>query len=100
MNNLELDADIITRLTRLFSAVADTTRIRIILLIMDRERRSTDIALALDMTTSAVSHQLRWLRERRIVSARRQGREIHYQLADQCVHELIAIALQHVQETE
>jgi ArsR family transcriptional regulator len=92
------DEKTIQHLTDLFSAVADPTRARIILLILDAERRSGEIAAALDMTPSAVSHQLRWLRERRIVVARREGRETYYQLADDCIRSMVQIALQHICE--
>lgn len=94
------DEIVIGKLTGLFGAVADTTRLRILLLVFDTERRSGEVADSLDMTASAVSHQLRWLRERRIVVARKQGRETYYQLADDCIRTLLCIALQHVQEED
>lgn len=91
-------ADTVGQLTDLFAAVADATRLRILLLVFDAERRSGEIADALSMTPSAVSHQLRWLRERRIVAARRQGRETYYRLADDCIRDLLCVALRHVSE--
>ncbi|MCI0712935.1 MAG: metalloregulator ArsR/SmtB family transcription factor [Chloroflexi bacterium] len=90
----------IQRLGELFSAVADTTRLRIILLIRDHGTRSTDIAAKLDMTASAISHQLRWLRERRIVKAEKIGRETYYSLNDECIAELLEVALRHLAEEE
>ena len=94
----QYDTATITGMADLFSAVADHTRLRILLLVFDHERRSGEIADTLDMTPSAVSHQLRWLRERRIVAARKEGRETYYQLADDCIRTLVCIALQHVNE--
>lgn len=88
----------VAQLTDLFAAVADATRLRILLLVFDAEQRSGQIADALAMTPSAVSHQLRWLRERRIVAARKQGRETYYRLADDCIRDLLSVALQHVAE--
>ncbi len=95
----DYDNETINQLTALFAAVADATRLQIVLLVRDRERRSGEIAALLGMTPSAVSHQLRWLRERRIVAGRKQGRETYYRLADACIGTLVTIALQHVRET-
>jgi DNA-binding transcriptional ArsR family regulator len=95
---LYTDESLVHRLTELFAAVADVTRMRIILLIFDTEQRSSDIAAALDMTASAISHQLRWLRDRRIVAGRKAGRETYYRLADDCIRQLVQLALHHVQE--
>ena len=95
-----VETQTIQRLGELFSAVADTTRLRIILLIRKHETRSTDIAAQLDMTTSAISHQLRWLRERRIVKAAKIGRETFYSLNDECIVELLDVALRHIGEEE
>ncbi len=98
MSLLMVDDTTIQQLVDLFSAAADPTRARIILLIFDAERRSGEIAAALEMTPSAVSHQLRWLRERRIVSARHEGRKTYYQLDDDCIRTMVQLALQHVCE--
>lgn len=86
------------QLTRLFNAVADPTRAKIILFIMDEKKRSSDIATMLDMTTSATSHQLRWLRERRIVVSEKVGRETFYALSDDCIREIVEVALNHIRE--
>lgn len=96
----DYDEATIDQLTALFRTVSDATRLRIVLLVRDGERRSGEIAAALDMTPSAVSHQLRWLRERRIVTGRKQGRETFYQLADDCIRTLVTIGLQHIQEED
>ncbi len=93
-----IDNDTMQRMVDLFSAVADTTRVRIVLLVFDCEQRSSDIARRLEMSPSATSHQLRWLRERRILASRKQGRETYYRLADDCIRELIRTALGHVRE--
>ena len=90
----------IDQLTRLFNAVADPTRAKILLFVMDGKRRSSDIAAMLDMTTSATSHQLRWLRERRIVVSEKIGRETFYALSDDCIREIIEVALRHIHEED
>ena len=90
----------INLLTRLFNAVADPTRAKIILYVMDGQKRSSDIATMLEMTTSATSHQLRWLRERRIVISEKIGRETFYALSDDCIREIIEVALRHIHEED
>ena len=91
--------DTIDQLTTLFGAIADPSRARMLLLLLDGEKRSGELAEALEMTPSAISHQLRWLRERNIVTARKEGREVFYQLADACIFEIIHVALNHINET-
>ncbi|MBZ0305428.1 MAG: metalloregulator ArsR/SmtB family transcription factor [Anaerolineae bacterium] len=86
------------QLTILFSALADPTRAKMLLLLRDGEKRSGDLAEALAMTASAVSHQLRWLRDNNVVTARKEGREVYYHLADACIREIIDVALRHIQE--
>ncbi len=86
------------QLTILFSALADPTRAKMLLLLREQEKRSGDLADALSMTASAVSHQLRWLRENNVVTARKVGREVYYHLADACIREIIDVALRHIQE--
>jgi DNA-binding transcriptional ArsR family regulator len=93
-----MESTTIKRLEELFSAVADTTRLRIILLLRQNRIRSSDIALKLEMTTSAISHQLRWLRDRRIVKVEKIGRESYYSLNDECIGELLNVAIKHIEK--
>lgn len=95
-----MENSLVKQLGALFSAVADTTRLRIILLVREKSTRSSDIAAKLDMTPSAISHQLRWLRERRIVRAEKIGRETYYSLNDECIAELLDVALKHIGEED
>jgi ArsR family transcriptional regulator len=80
----------------LFSALADPSRIRIISLLLDGDVCVHDIQKALHMTQSAVSHQLRLLRDLRVVRARRDGRHIFYALDDTHVRNLYLQSLEHV----
>lgn len=89
---------LLDQLTRFFDALADPTRAHLLLLIRDGEKRSGDLAAALEMTPSAISHQLRWLRERDFVAVRREGREMYYTLADACIRDILDTALRHIQE--
>lgn len=80
----------------LFTALADPTRIRLVAALAARELCVCDLAATLGATESAVSHQLRLLRARGLVRARREGRLVFYALDDDHVAELYAAALEHV----
>lgn len=80
----------------LFGAVADPTRLRIVAALAARELCVGDLAATLAMSQSAVSHQLRVLRDRGLVRARRDGRLSYYALDDEHVAGLFGQALDHV----
>ena len=84
----------------LFATLADPSRARIVhlLAISDRELCVCDIARVLGMTVSALSHQLRFLRERRAVERRKAGRIAYYHLIDDHLRELVLGAATHVAE--
>ncbi len=82
-----------------FATLADPTRARILhALALAPELCVCDLALALDMSVSALSHQLRYLRERDVVARRKDGRIAFYALADQHVRHVLADALTHIAE--
>jgi ArsR family transcriptional regulator, lead/cadmium/zinc/bismuth-responsive transcriptional repressor len=85
-------------LAAIFKALADPTRVRIMSALAGREFCVNDLAAALDMGQSAVSHQLSDLREMRLVAARREGRHVFYRLADDHIELLFAVGLEHVKE--
>ena len=89
----------VERLSRLFSAFADPTRLKILhaLNVID-ELCVCDLAALSELSVSAVSHQLRLLRDRELVHARRDGRMVFYSLADEHVSELMAIGAEHANE--
>ncbi len=90
----------IERLSRLFSAFADPTRLKILnALNLTNELCVCDLAALTDLSVSAVSHQLRLLRDRELVHARRDGRMVYYSLADQHVAQLMAIGTEHANES-
>jgi DNA-binding transcriptional ArsR family regulator len=90
----------IDRLSRLFSAFADPTRLRILhALNLTQELCVCDLAALTDLSVSAVSHQLRLLRDRELVHARRDGRMVYYSLADEHVGQLMAIGTEHANES-
>ncbi len=85
------------QLAELFSALSDASRVRIISLLLDGEMGVGALAEKLDMTESAVSHQLRGLRQMRFVRARKAGRQVFYRLDDDHVEKLYRMGLEHVQ---
>ncbi len=82
----------------LFKIFGDSTRIRILSALAQAEMCVCDIAIVLNMTKSAVSHQLRILRQAKLVKNRRNGKEIFYSLDDDHVESIIDLALDHVKE--
>jgi ArsR family transcriptional regulator, lead/cadmium/zinc/bismuth-responsive transcriptional repressor len=86
-----------THLADLFSALSDPTRLRIISVLLDGEMNVGDLASQLAMSESAVSHQLRGLRQLRLVSSRKNGRQVFYALDDDHVAKLYRLGLEHVE---
>ena len=84
-------------LADLFSALSDPTRLRIISVILEGELNVGDIAAQLHMTESAVSHQLRGLRQLHLVRSRKDGRQVYYTLDDEHVARLYRLGLDHVE---
>ena len=94
-----LPARTIERLSRLFSALADPTRLKILnALTVTDELCVCDLAVIADLSVSAVSHQLRLLRDRDLVNARRDGRMVYYSLADDHVSILMNTGIEHINE--
>ncbi len=85
------------KLAELFSALSDASRIRIIALLMQGEMSVRALADGLGMTESAVSHQLRGLRQMHLVRARKSGRHVFYTIDDEHVSRLFTLGLDHVQ---
>jgi DNA-binding transcriptional ArsR family regulator len=86
-----------THLADLFSALSDPTRLRIISVLLKGEMNVGDIAAQLEMTESAVSHQLRGLRHMKLVRSRKNGRQVYYALDDDHVAKLYLLGLDHVE---
>jgi len=86
-----------TRLAEIFKALSDPTRVRIISALSHTELCVCDIAATLGMSQSAISHQLRTLREMRLVRSRREGRMVYYKLDDEHIRDLFQRGLEHVE---
>ena len=85
-------------LAELFKVFGDPTRIRILFVLSETEVCVCDLARALNMTQSAVSHQLRILKQSRLVKNRREGKSMFYSLADDHVRTMIAQGREHILE--
>ena len=87
-----------SQLAELFRALSDPSRVRIIAALIDGETNVGALAEIVGISESAVSHQLRTLRQMRLVRARKQGREVYYAIDDDHVNELFQRGLDHVRE--
>lgn len=82
----------------LFKAFGDPTRVHILSLLAQEELCVTDIAQAVDISQSAISHQLRILKQMSLIKYRRDGKNLLYSLADDHVHTILHTGLEHVLE--
>ena len=101
MENLEnsyLDEEIVYDLADLFKLFSDSTRIRILVALFVGELCVGEIAEKLEMSQTAISHQLRVLKQNHLVKYRRQGKSMIYSLADDHVKTIIDCAVEHVEE--
>lgn len=85
-------------LADLFKVLGDSTRIRILCVLYNGELCVNDIADKLGMTTSAISHQLRILKQSRLVKFRREGKTIFYDLDDAHIFSILRQGMEHIQE--
>ena len=92
----QVSADLIADLAEIYRTLGDPTRLRLISLLIDSERCVGELAGLLDLSISAVSHQLRALRRLRMVRARRKGRHVYYRLDDEHVEMIFRYGLEHV----
>jgi len=90
--------EIIYDLAELFKVFGDSTRTKILTALFECEMCVCDIGKLLGMTKSAISHQLRILRQSKLVKARKSGKEVFYSLADEHVKTIFQMAIDHVTE--
>jgi DNA-binding transcriptional ArsR family regulator len=91
-----VDDVVAAQMAELFSALGDTSRIRIIGGLTAREMNVGELAELAGISHSAVSHHLRHLRQMRLVRARKEGRHVYYQLDDGHINDLFRCGLEHV----
>lgn len=89
---------VLADVAELFKIFGDLTRVRIIFVLFQHEECVRDIADKLDMTQSAISHQLRILKQSRLVTSRREGKTVFYALADDHISSIFGQAMEHIQE--
>ena len=98
MSELRKDDEMLYDLADLFRMFADSTRVRILNELMKKEVGVTELANELQMTTSAISHQLRILKDSRLIRSRRDGKGILYSLADAHVRTILNMGIEHLLE--
>ena len=93
-----LDEEELIEMAELFKVFGDSTRIKILCILFDGEKCVQEITDAAGASQSAVSHQLRILKQARLVKNRRQGKQICYCLADDHVKTILGMAKEHLEE--
>lgn len=96
--NSYADDEIIYDLADLFKVFSDSTRIRILVALFDGELCVGEIAERLEMSQTAISHQLRVLKQNHLIKYRRQGKSMIYSLSDDHVKTIIDCATEHIEE--
>lgn len=96
--NVQPPEEILYELAELFKVFGDSTRIRILYVLFEHELCVGDIAELLNMSQSSVSHQLRILKDAKLVKYRREGKSIYYALDDDHVYHIIEMGMEHVEE--
>ena len=92
------DETVLYDLAELFKVFGDSTRVRILYVLFEAEVCVCDLAAALNMTQSAISHQLRILKQNKLVKSRREGKQVFYALADDHVYAILNQGVEHVTE--
>lgn len=91
-----IDGESVIKLSELFKALGDPTRVRLIYAMSQSELCVHDLSVLLDMGQSAVSHQLKYLWNLRIVKRRKSGKTVYYSLDDTHIEEIFLQTLQHI----
>lgn len=92
------DIKIINELSEFFKVFSDTTRLRILEVLLEKETYVGDIANKIKVSPSAVSHQLSYLRSTNLVKTRKEGQVIYYSIADNHIKVIIKYGLEHIKE--
>lgn len=98
MESSILDEYTAANVAELFRAFSDSSRVRILSVIVEQEMNVSQLAELVGVTDSAVSHHLRGLRQMRLVKFRRDGKEVYYSVDDPHIIELFQLGIRHVQE--
>ena len=93
-----LNEKILSLISNFYKALSDSTRLKIICALQENELCVCDISVLLNMTKSAVSHQLKYLKQLDIVKNRKDGKEVFYSLADEHVKKIFNLSAKHMGE--
>ena len=93
-----MDKDVMLQIAELFKAFGDPTRVHILSLLLKQELSVGDIAEGVELSQSAISHQLRILKQMDLIKFRREGKNLLYSLADDHVRTILEMGLEHVME--
>ena len=97
-NKTDHDIEMLFVLADLFKVFGDSTRLRVMVTLSDSEMPVMEIAEALGMEQSTISHQLRVLRQNKLVRVRREGKQMYYSLDDDHVKKIIEMGMDHILE--
>lgn len=101
INSIEsIDAVLIEEMAVLYKMFADSTRLKIMQVLQNNELNVCEIACLLNMTHSAISHQLATLKMMNLVKSRKNGKEVYYSLADEHISMIISIGKDHILEVK
>ncbi len=92
------DYNIITDLSDFFKIVGDSTRLQILMALEHGELCVSDLSFLLNMTVSAISHQLKALRDAKLVKLRKNGKIVYYSLDDNHINDLLNVSFAHIME--
>lgn len=98
IKNKLLEEDTIIDISELFKVFSDSTRLKIIAVLLEGELCVCDLAYLIKSTQSAVSHQLRILKSAKLVKYRKAGKEVYYSVADEHVKKIFLIGKEHINE--
>ena len=98
VHETEFDTVTLLNMSNFFKAISDPTRLRILQAVRQNPICVGDLAIALQMTKSAISHQLRYLRDCQLVKGEKKGRMTYYELADDHVAAVLSLTLKHLKE--
>lgn len=98
MRTAILDEHTAAHVAELFRAFSDTSRVRILSVIIEQEMNTSQLAELVQISESAVSHHLRGLRQMRLVKARREGKEVYYSVDDPHIIALFQQGVRHIKE--
>lgn len=92
------DEELLSELADFYKVFGDATRIKILCVLLESEMCVCDLAELLGVTQSAISHQLRLLKQMKLVKNRREGKTVYYSLADGHIQSIISQGMEHIQE--